>query len=247
MPGGVIETAENVRRKYGIGREEQDRYALLSHQRAVAAWDAGKFAEETVPVPLKSRIGDTLFDRDEHPRADTSLDKLLQLRPVMAQQDAEATVTAGNASGQNDAAACCIVTSPEKAAALGLKPMAKFRGWAAVGVHPAYMGMGPVPAVNRLLERLDLKLHDIDLIELNEAFAVQVLACLREWSLDEDDIERVNVNGSGISIGHPVGATGGRIMATLLHEMERRNAQFGLETMCIGGGQGIAAVVERVA
>jgi acetyl-CoA C-acetyltransferase len=165
----------------------------------------------------------------------------------MIGQDPEATVTAGNASGENDAAACCIVTSPDKAKELGLKPMGKLRSWAAAGVHPAYMGIGPVPATKKALERASLGLGDMGLIELNEAFAAQVLACTREWGFQERDFDRVNVNGSGISLGHPVGATGVRILATLLHEMERRDVQFGLETMCIGGGQGIAAVIERVA
>ena len=154
--------------------------------------------------------------------------------------DAEATVTAGNASGENDAAACCIVTTPEKAAELGLKPMAKLSAWAVAGVHPAYMGLGPVPATQKIMDRLGMTLADMDLIELNEAFAAQVLAVTREWGFKDADFERMNVNGSGISIGHPIGATGGRIMATLLHEMERRDAHFGLETMCIGGGQGSA-------
>jgi len=158
----------------------------------------------------------------------------------------EATVTAGNASGENDAAACCIVTTPERAAELGLKPMGKLRSWGVAGVHPAYMGIGPVPATKKALERGGLTLGDIDLIELNEAFAAQVLACTREWGFTEKDFDRTNVNGSGISIGHPVGATGVRIMATMLNEMERRGSQFALETMCIGGGQGIAAVIERV-
>jgi len=248
VPGGMLETAENVRRQYGISRQEQDEYALRSHQRAVAAWDAGRFDAESVPVPVKDKNRETiLFDRDEHPRRDTSLEKLASLRPLLVQQDPDATVTAGNASGENDAAACCIVTSPERAAELGLKSMGQLRSWAVAGVHPAYMGLGPVPATKKALERAGLSLSDIDLIELNEAFAVQVLACTREWGFTERDFERTNVNGSGIAIGHPVGATGARLMATLLHEMERRNVQFGLETMCIGGGQGMAAVVERVA
>jgi len=247
VPGGMLETAENVRRQCGISRQEQDEYALRSHQRAIAAWDAGKFDAEIVPVPVKSKDGEVLFDRDEHPRRDSTLEKLASLRPLLIGQDPDATVTAGNASGENDAAACCIVTSPEKAAELGLKPMGKLRSWASAGVHPAYMGMGPVPATKKALERAGLSLSDMDLIELNEAFAVQVLACTREWGFAERDFERMNVNGSGIALGHPLGATGARIMATLLHEMERRNAQFGLETMCIGGGQGMAAVVERVA
>jgi acetyl-CoA C-acetyltransferase len=247
VPGGMLETAENVRRQYGISRQEQDEYALRSHQRAVAAWGAGKFDAEIVPVPVKSKDGEVPFDRDEHPRPDSSLEKLASLRPMLIQQDPDATVTAGNASGENDAAACCIVTSPEKAAELGLKPMGKLRSWATAGVHPAYMGLAPVPATKKALERAGLSLSDMDLIELNEAFAVQVLAVAREWAFTERDFERTNVNGSGIALGHPVGATGARMMATLLHEMERRNVQFGLETMCIGGGQGMAAVVERVA
>jgi acetyl-CoA C-acetyltransferase len=246
IEGGMLETAENLRRKYEIAREEQDEYALRSHQRAVAAWDAGKFDAETVPVTVKTRAGESVVARDEHPRADTSLEKLAALRPVRQRQDPGATVTAGNASGENDAAACCIVTTPEKAAELGLDPIGRLLGWNVAGVHPAYMGMGPVPATRKLLDRLGLSLADMDLIELNEAFAAQVLAVTREWEFGDADFERLNVNGSGISIGHPIGATGGRIMATLLHEMERRGARYGLETMCIGGGQGIAAVIERV-
>jgi acetyl-CoA C-acetyltransferase len=246
IEGGMLETAENLRKQYSIPREAQDELALRSHQRAIAAWDAGRFDDEIVPVTVTSREGDKVVDRDEHPRADTSLEKLAALRPVRQRQDPESTVTAGNASGENDAAACCIVTTPEKAAELGLKPLAKLRGWAVAGVHPAYMGLGPVPATKRVMDRLGMSLADMDLIELNEAFAAQVLAVTREWGFGERDFERLNVNGSGISIGHPIGATGGRIMATLLHEMQRRDAQFGLETMCIGGGQGIAAVLERV-
>jgi len=246
IEGGMLETAENLRRQYSIPREEQDVFALQSHQRAVAAWDAGRFDNEIVPVTVTTRQGDTIVDRDEHPRADTSLEKLAALRPVRGRIDPESTVTAGNASGENDAAACCIVTTPERAAELGLKPMAKLRGWNVAGVHPEYMGLGPVPASKKLLERLGLSMQDMDLIELNEAFAAQVLAVTREWGFSERDFDRTNVNGSGISIGHPIGATGGRILATLLYEMERRDAQFGLETMCIGGGQGIAAVFERV-
>jgi acetyl-CoA C-acetyltransferase len=246
IQGGMLETAENLRKQYGIPRQAQDEYSLRSHQRAVAAWDAGKFDDEIVPVTVTTRQGEVTVDRDEHPRADTSMERLGQLRPVMGRQDPEATVTAGNASGENDAAACCIVTTPERAAELGLKPMAKFLGWAVNGVHPAYMGIGPVPATKKLLDRLGMTMNDIDLIELNEAFAVQVLSVCQEWGFNDADFDRLNVNGSGISIGHPIGATGGRIMATLLHEMQRRDSHIGLETMCIGGGQGIAAVVERI-
>ena len=243
----MLETAENLRRQYKIPREEQDELALRSHQRAVAAWEEGRFQAEVVPVSVPQKKGEpTLFARDEHPRADTSLEKLASLRPVRLRIDPESTVTAGNASGENDAAACCLVTSPEKAAELGLKPMGKLVSWAAAGVHPAYMGIGPVPATKKALQHAGLTLKDMDLIELNEAFAAQALAVTREWGLTERDFDRVNVNGSGISIGHPLGATGARIMATLLYEMERRQARYGLETMCIGGGQGIAAVIERV-
>ena len=248
VEGGMLETAENLRRKYSIPRQEQDEYSLRSHQRAVAAWDEGRFQKEIVPVPIPVRRGSdqSVVERDEHPRRDTSLERLAALRPIRLSLDPEATVTAGNSSGENDAAACCIVTTPEKAKELGLQPLGKIRSWAVAGVHPAYMGLGPVPASKKALERAGLTLADMDIIELNEAFAAQVLTVTREWGFKERDFDRTNVNGSGISIGHPVGATGGRIMAALLYEMERRNAQFGLETMCVGGGQGIAAVIERV-
>jgi acetyl-CoA acetyltransferase family protein len=243
---GMLETAENLRRQYSVPRQEQDEYALRSHRRAVAAWDEGRFDAEVVPVTVPMGKGElTLFERDEHPRPDASLEKLASLRPVLIDQDPDATVTAGNASGENDAAACCVVTSPEKAAELGLRPMGRLVSWAVAGVHPAYMGLGPVPATKKALERAGLTLKDMNLIELNEAFAAQVLAVTREWRFAEGDFDRTNVNGSGISLGHPVGATGARIMATMLHEMERRQLQFGLEAMCIGGGQGIAVVIER--
>ncbi|HEY8481385.1 MAG TPA: acetyl-CoA C-acetyltransferase [Spirillospora sp.] len=246
VPGGMVETAENLRRQYGIPREEQDRLALTSHQRAVAAAEAGRFDDEMVPVTVRSRKGDVVVDKDEHPRADTTLEKLAALRPVMAAQDPEATVTAGNASGQNDGAAVCVVTTRERADELRLRPLARLVSWAVAGVPPQTMGIGPVPASERALQRADLKLQDMDLIELNEAFAAQVLAVTREWGFAESDFERLNVNGSGISLGHPVGATGARILATLLREMDRREVRYGLETMCIGGGQGLAAVFERI-
>ena len=246
VPGGMIETAENVRREYGIPREEQDALALRSHRRAVAAQDEGRFEAEIAPVEVPQRRGEPLrVAADEHPRRDTSLESLAKLRPVQAADDPEATVTAGNASGQNDAAAVCVVTTPERAAGLGLRAMGVLRGWTVAGVPPRLMGMGPAPAVRKAFDRLGMDFGDIDLIELNEAFAAQVLGVTREWGLADEDWERLNVNGSGISIGHPVGATGVRIMATLLHEMERRDAAVGLETMCIGGGQGMAAVIER--
>lgn len=246
VPGGMLETAENLRREYGIGREEQDELAVRSHRRAVAAQRSGVFAEEIVPVTVASRKGDTVVDTDEHPRPDTTMESLAKLRPVLGKKDAEATVTAGNASGQNDAAAACVVTTPERAAELGLRPLVRLVAWGRAGVPPATMGIGPVPATAKALAAAGLTLADIDLIELNEAFAAQVLAVTREWGLKDADWDRVNVHGSGISLGHPVGATGARILATLAREMHRRGARYGLETMCIGGGQGLAAVFERV-
>jgi acetyl-CoA C-acetyltransferase len=242
VPGGMLETAENLRREYGIPRSEQDELALRSHQRAVDAQRRGAFAQEIVAVPRPAGA----VEQDEHPRADTSLESLGRLRAVLGADDPDATVTAGNSSGQNDGAALCIITHAERAHELGLRPLARLRSWAVAGVPPATMGIGPVPASARALQRAGLELADMDLIELNEAFAAQVLAVLREWSLP-DGLERVNVNGSGISLGHPVGATGARILATLLRELDRRGGRYGLETMCIGGGQGLAAVFERVA
>jgi acetyl-CoA C-acetyltransferase len=246
VPGGMIETAENLRAEYKISREEQDQYAVRSHQRAAAAAESGKFADEIVPITVKSRKSETVVDRDEHIRPDANVETLTKLRPIMGRDDPEATVTAGNASGQNDGAAIAIVTHPDKAAELGLRPLARLVSWGIGGVPPKTMGIGPVPATAKALAQADVKLADIDLIELNEAFASQVLAVTREWGFTPSDFERTNVNGSGISLGHPVGATGGRILATLLREMERRDARYGLETMCIGGGQGLAALFERV-
>jgi acetyl-CoA C-acetyltransferase len=238
----MLETAENVRAQYDIGREEQDELALRSHRLAVAAQEEGRFADEIVPVEVTGRKGTEVVDRDEHPRADTSMERLAGLRPVMKVDGA--TVTAGNSSGQNDGAAVCLVTTRERADALGLTPQARLVSWAVAGVPPHLMGLGPVPATAEALRRANLSLDDMDLIELNEAFAAQVLGVLREWKLPT--LERLNVNGSGISLGHPVGATGTRILATLLYELRRRDARYGLETMCIGGGQGLAAVFERV-
>jgi acetyl-CoA C-acetyltransferase len=246
VAGGMLETAENLRREYAISREEQDGLALRSHEKAVAAQDDGRFAAEIVPVPGSGRGGQTVIDRDEHPRKDSSLAALAALRPILRRSDPEATVTAGNASGQNDGAAVCVVTHPAKAAELGLRPLARLVSWAVAGVPPRTMGIGPVPATQRALDRAGLGFEDIDLVELNEAFAAQVLAVLREWKFTAPDLDRLNVNGSGISLGHPVGATGVRILTTLLREMDRRGARYGLETMCVGGGQGIAAVFERV-
>lgn len=244
--GGMIETAENVRQRYAIGREEQDRLAVRSHEKATAAVKDGRFADELVPVTVPGRKSDTVVDADEHIRSDASLESLEKLRPIMGKQDPEATVTAGNASGQNDGAAVCIVTTPEKASQLGLRPLARLVSWGLAGVGPEVMGIGPVPATSMALDRAGLALADLDVIELNEAFAAQALGVGREWGIDLVTDERVNPNGSGISLGHPVGATGVRILATMVREMDRREARYGLETMCIGGGQGLAAIFERV-
>jgi acetyl-CoA C-acetyltransferase len=246
VAGGMLETAENLRREYRISREEQDAFAAESHRRAVAAQEKGLFADELVPVTVAGRKVDTVVAVDETPRADTSTATLAALKPVRSGVDAEATVTAGNASTQNDGASACIIASADAVARHGLRPLARLVSWSVAGVEPARMGIGPVPAVRSALARANLALSDIDLIELNEAFAAQVLACTREWRFTDSDFERMNVNGSGISLGHPVGATGGRILATLLREMQRRDVRYGLETMCIGGGQGLAAVFERV-
>lgn len=245
VPGGMIETAENLREQYGISRDEQDLFALNSHARAVAAQQAGLFADEIIPVTVKDRMGETLFSADEHPRPGLTIEALAKLKPMQAGRDPAATVTAGNASGQNDGGSACIVCTREAADRYGLSPLASLKSWAVAGCAPRIMGIGPVPATAKALARAGLALKDIDLIELNEAFAVQVLACLREWNFGAEDHARLNVNGSGISLGHPVGATGGRILATLLREMARRDARYGIETMCIGGGQGLTAVFER--
>ncbi len=245
VPGGMIETAENLRAEYGITREDQDALALQSHRRAVRAQQDGIFAQEIVPVTVPGRKGDTVVDTDEHPRAETSPESLARLRPLLGAADPDATVTAGNSSGQNDGAAICVVTTPDRALALGLRPLARLVGWTVAGVPARTMGIGPVPAVTTLLDRTGLTLADLDLIELNEAFAAQVLAVTRTLGLTAADHERLNVHGSGISLGHPIGATGGRILATLLRELDRREGRYGLETMCIGGGQGLAALFER--
>ncbi|MCM2459331.1 acetyl-CoA C-acetyltransferase [Pseudomonas sp. CG7] len=237
---GMIETAENLAREYHISREESDAFALRSHQRAAQAWSEGRFNDEVVPISVAQRKGEPiLFDRDEGFRADSSLISLGKLRPLIK----DGTVTAGNSSQQNDAAAACLIVAEDKLEELGLKPMGFLAGWAASGCHPAMMGIGPVPAVQKLMAKTGLTLDQMDLIELNEAFACQALSVLKGWGWH--DLERVNVNGSGISLGHPIGATGVRMLSTLLHELERRKGRYGLETMCIGGGQGLAAIFER--
>jgi acetyl-CoA C-acetyltransferase len=247
VEGGMLETAENLRREFSVSREEQDELALTSHQRALAAQRGGRFDDEIVPVTVRGRRGESTVTVDEHPRSDVSLDSLAALRPVRIGTDPESTVTAGNASGQNDGAAACLVTTHEKADELGLRPLARLVTWAAAGVEPHRMGIGPVPSTERALARAGLTLGDMDLIELNEAFAAQALAVTKSWGFGATDWERVNVNGSGISLGHPVGATGVRILATMLRELDRRQGRYALETMCIGGGQGLTAVFERVA
>jgi acetyl-CoA C-acetyltransferase len=237
---GMIETAENVARECGITREASDAFAVESHRRAARAWAENRFAGEVLPVSVPQRKGEALaVTKDEGIRPDATLESLSALKPLMK----GGVVTAANASQQNDAAAACLVVAEDRLAALGLQPMGFLKGWAAAGCHPATMGLGPVPAVARLFGRLGLKWKDIDLVELNEAFACQVLGVVKQWGFEAMD--RLNVNGSGISLGHPIGATGVRIAVTLLHEMQRRNARLGLETMCVGGGQGIAAVFER--
>lgn len=240
---GMIETAENLAKDYGISREACDAYAVRSHQNATRAWEAGLFDNELVPVAVKQKRGDpVMFEKDEGYRPDATLESLGTLKPLEG-----GVVTAGNASQQNDAAAACLVVAEDKLEELGLEPIAWFHSWAAAGCDPSRMGIGPVPAVERLFGRSGLGWDDIDVVELNEAFAPQVLAVLKGWGWSEDDsrMEMLNVNGSGISLGHPIGATGGRILANLTRELVRREGRYGLETMCIGGGQGMAAIFER--
>jgi acetyl-CoA C-acetyltransferase len=240
---GMIETAENLAKDWNISREACDAYAARSHQRAAAAWANGLFDDELVPVEIPQKIVDSvIFAHDEGYRADASMDTLGALKALEG-----GVVTAGNASQQNDAAAACLVVAEDKLEELGLEPIAFFHSWAAAGCDPSRMGYGPVPATERLFARNGLSWNDIGLVELNEAFAPQVLACLKGWDWSDDDSRHamLNVNGSGISLGHPIGATGGRILANLTRKMQRRDIRYGLETMCIGGGQGIAAVFER--
>jgi acetyl-CoA C-acetyltransferase len=237
---GMIETAENLAREHNISREASDEYAAQSHARAVAAWARGAFDQELVPISVPQRKGDpVLVSRDEGVRSDATVASMAALRPIMK----DGVVTAGNSSQQNDAAAACLIVAEDKLAELGLEPMGYLVGWAAAGCHPGTMGYGPVPAVEKLMARTGLTVDKMDLVELNEAFACQVLAVLKGWNWH--DPERLNVNGSGISLGHPIAATGGRILATMMYELERRKGRYGLETMCVGGGQGLAAIFER--
>ncbi|NKY51653.1 acetyl-CoA C-acetyltransferase [Nocardia vermiculata] len=235
---GMIETAENVAKKYGITRADSDQLAAESHSRAHAAWESGRFDAEVVPVELTDRKGNvTMFARDEGIRPDSTTESLAKLRTVTP----GGVVTAGNASQQNDAAAAVLVVAEDRLQELGLEPIGYLEGWTAAGCDPALMGLGPVPAVEKLFARTGLGFDDIDLVELNEAFACQVLGVLRGWGWDDRD--RLNVNGSGISLGHPIGATGVRMLTTALHELQRRDAHRALVSMCIGGGQGMAAAV----
>lgn len=237
---GMGLTAENLAEKYGISREEQDKFSLLSQQRASKAVREGRFKDEITPISIPQKKGEAkIVDTDEHPRPDVTLEKLAKLPPVFKK---DGTVTAGNSSGLNDAAAVTVLMSKEKAKEVGLKPLAKILGYAIVGVDPSYMGIGPVPATKKVLSKTGLSLKDIQLIEINEAFAAQYLSCERELGFNRDI---VNVNGSGIALGHPVGATGCRLVVTLIHEMAKRNLTLGLATLCVGGGLGFAVVIER--
>ena len=240
-PYSMGETAENVAEKYGISRADQDAFALRSHQRAVAAQQSGRFAAEIVPVTIPQKKGEpVIVALDEHPRADTTLQKLAALKPAFRK---DGSVTAGNSAGINDGAAALVMMAQGRAQKLGLRPRARIVASAVAGVDPAYMGLGPIPATRKVLQRAGLSIKDMDLVELNEAFAVQVLECVRELEIDE---EKLNVNGGSIALGHPLGCSGARLVVTLLHELERRGGRYGLATMCIGVGQGIAAIIERV-
>ncbi|MBA0126828.1 acetyl-CoA C-acetyltransferase [Haloechinothrix sp. YIM 98757] len=239
---GMVETAENLAEQYGVSREEADEFAARSHRRADQAWREGRFTGEVVPVEVPQRRGDpVVVAEDEGIRPDSTAEKLGALRPIRE----GGTVTAGNASQQNDAAAACLVVAEDMLDVLGLEPAGWLRGWTAAGCDPTTMGIGPVPATARLFERTGVGFDDLDLIEVNEAFACQVLAVLRAWERPMDEVlPRLNVNGSGISLGHPIGATGVRILTTALHELRRRGGHYALETMCVGGGQGMAALLE---
>ena len=237
---GMGITAENVAEKYSITREDQDAFALQSQRRAQQAILKGKFRDEIIPVEIKGKKDVITFEIDEHPRPDTTYEKLSSLKPAFKPNG---TVTAGNACGRNDGAAALVLMRESKARSLGLRPLAKIMDWASSGVSPDIMGIGPVPAVKKLLARTRKSLTDIDLFELNEAFAAQALAVIRELGLDE---EKVNINGGAIALGHPVGATGARIVTSLLYEMKRQNQRMGIATLCVGGGQGMAIMIENI-
>ena len=240
-PYSMGETAENVAEKYGISRADQDAFALRSQLRAVAAHQSGRFAAEIIPVAIPQKKGEpTIVAIDDHLRADTTLEKLTALKPAFRK---DGSVTAGNSAGINDGAAALVMMSQSRARKLGLHPRARIVASAVAGVDPAYMGLGPIPATRKVLQRAGLNISDMDLIELNEAFAAQALQCVRELEIDQ---EKLNVNGGAIALGHPLDCSGARIVVTLLHELERRNGKYGLATMCIGVGQGIAAIIERL-
>jgi 3-oxoadipyl-CoA thiolase len=240
-PYSMGETGENVAEQCGVTREEQDEFALRSHQRAVAAIEEGRFRDQIVPITVPQPKGEPLVvDRDEHPRPDTSMEALARLRPAFRDPG---TVTAGNSSGLNDGASATVLVEADTARRLGLKPMARVVATAVAGVDPAVMGLGPIPATRKALQRAGLTVDDLDLIELNEAFASQSVACIRELGLD---IDKVNVNGGAIAIGHPLGSSGARLVTMLAHELTRQKGQYGLATMCIGVGQGIATIIERL-
>lgn len=242
IQGGMLETAENLRKKYAISRQAQDEWAVLSHQKACKAIADGKFSREILPVNVKGR----LIDTDEHPRADTTLDQLSLLKPILLKSDPESTVTAGNSSGQNDAAAFCLIASEKMVSELNLKPLVEIVDWSIAGVPSAIMGIGPVPAIRKVLKSTGLTLADIDRIEINEAFSAQLLACTQELNFGPEEFKKLNVNGSGISLGHPIGATGARIMTTLINELQSHQLRYGLISMCIGGGQGMAAIIKNI-
>src|SRR5699024_1273097 len=239
-PISLGKTAENVAEKYNISREEQDEFAFNSQMKAKKAIENHRFADEVTPITVKQKKEAFLFDMDEHFRANTTLEKLGTLKPAFKQG---VTVTAGNSSGMNDGASALLVMDQQKAEASGMKPMVRIVSAAVAGVHPSYMGLGPIAAVHKALKMAGLKVEDLDLIELNEAFASQSIACIRELNLDES---KVNVNGGAIALGHPLGCSGARIMTTLVHEMQKRDLRYGLATMCIGVGQGIATIVEKI-
>jgi acetyl-CoA acetyltransferase family protein len=239
-PYSMGETGENVAERYGITREEQDAFALVSHRRAVAAIESGAFDSQIVPVTVPQRKGDpVVVSRDEHPRPDTSLEALARLRPVFREGG---TITAGNSSGMNDGAAAVVLMEAGRARSLGLAPLGRIVGTAVAGVDPALMGLGPIPATRKVLERTGVGIADIDLVEINEAFASQSIVCIRELGLDP---RKVNVNGGAVALGHPLGMSGARLIVMLVHEMARRGSRYGLATLCIGVGQGMAMIIER--
>ncbi len=242
IQGGMLETAENLRKQFNISRAAQDELAYQSHMKACKAINTGKFKNEILPLNVKGK----LIDTDEHPRSDTTVDQLSKLKPILYKDDPNSTVTAGNSSGQNDAAAFCLIASEKMVQQLQLKPLAEIVDWSIAGVPSASMGIGPVPAIQKVLSSTGLTLNDMDRIEINEAFAAQLLACIHALNFSEADYNKLNVNGSGISLGHPIGATGARIMTTLINELQSSRSTYGLISMCIGGGQGMAAIIKSI-